>query len=114
MIKTKKSIFLISCILLIFFAGCDDWRDTPLDFNHCLYITNDSDCEVYIYLDETESLHLPNRGDTGTFENISEGWHTIVAFKVNTDGSVTELISFDLAVTERKDYYWTLVDCEPD
>ncbi|MBN1550369.1 hypothetical protein JW979_02820 [bacterium] len=93
------------------FLSCDSWRDSPLDLNHTITIRNLTQCELYVVLDGNSYINLLDYNSSGSFENVSKGYHELTAYIYNESGIAIEIASLDLVITERKDYYWTIREC---
>ena len=109
--------WILTCILLFFFGGltgCDSWRDNPLDTIHTVTVINRTSCVVLVVLDDTEVLELPETNDLGTFDNVPEGVHELIAYREVEKGSPEEFTRITLTVTEQKDYLWTLTTCDDE
>jgi hypothetical protein len=108
-----KRFFVYSVILMfvIISAGCDSWKSSPPDGNHTISVTNSTDCDLGILLDETEYLHLPSRNDMGSFERVAEGYHDLEAYELDSMGPGTQIDAIRIYVSERKDYFWNITDC---
>ncbi len=112
----RYTILLTFLLLIIFggLTGCDSWTDNSLDLIHSITVINQTSCVVSVVLDNTDVLELPATGDLGTFDDVPEGVHELVAYREVERGSPEEFTRLTLTVTERKDYLWTLETCDDE
>ena len=103
------------CILIsIAPLSCDSWKDDPLDDIHVITAVNQTHCDVYVLLDSAEFIHLPEYQSTGSFEDVREGSHELLAYTIDADENQVQIGSISLFVSERKDYHWYIRNCSID